>query len=135
MSKTSRRTDRNIRAMTFIDSTERIAFSKWICVLGDGHFCNLMQSLGFEKRPETFRIVGSMVTLGDFRVRDGIAISKEHADKVCGLVLDVAYLPIELLSADYSKLFTSRYTKIWKDRPRFEFPQKEQGQKYDTLHL
>jgi hypothetical protein len=77
-----------------------------------------MQDLGFQKGQETFRIVGSLARLGNFRVRYGIAISKEHADFVCGLVLDVAYLPIELLSADYSRLFTYAYATIWKDRPR-----------------
>jgi hypothetical protein len=128
MSDASGRTDPSIHAMTFMNSTETIAFNKGVFFVGDGHFCNLMQDLGFQKRQETFRIVGPMARLGDFSVRYGIAISKEHADKVCGLGLDVASLPIELFSADYSRLFMSAYSTIWKDQPRFEFPQKAQSQ-------
>jgi hypothetical protein len=42
MSDSSCRTDRNIHAMTFIDSPETIVFNKVVCLLGDGNFCNRM---------------------------------------------------------------------------------------------
>jgi hypothetical protein len=135
MCDSSRQKEADIRVICFIDSPEMIVSRNGLCLVGDSNFFNLMQDLGFQRRPETFRIEGYMAQLGDFKIRYGIATSKDRTDKTCGVLLDLEYLPVQLLNADFSALFSSIYKMISKDPLRYEFPQKEPGQEYDTLHL
>jgi hypothetical protein len=124
-----------VRVFAFSDCPEVITLRSDIYLVADSAFVAFLTDLGFLRRPDLYKVEGSMAQLGDFKIRYGVLSARERGDKVCGIVIDLEYLPAQLLTADFSALFQSVCRLITKEEMKFCIQPPEREKEYSLLHL
>jgi hypothetical protein len=95
----------DIRFVTFSDTDVTVTVRGEGFLVTDKAFEEMLRELaGSNHKPIQFKVDGMVAQLGDFKVRYG-AISWK--DRQSGVLLDIEYMPVQILSVDFSLLFKS----------------------------
>lgn len=97
--------DPEVRIIKFSDTNEVIVGYANGILISDKSFNGFLHDVGLsrEKMP-ICSIEGSMAQLGDFKVRYGAV---DYSQTQAGILFDIEYLPVNLLTADFKPLFDS----------------------------
>lgn len=98
-------TDAEVRLISFSDTDEVIVGYSNGILISDKSFNGFLNDVGLSKKTLICRIEGAMAQLGDFKVRYGTVFCQ--ASTAAGILFDIEYLPVNLLTADFKPLFDS----------------------------
>ena len=100
----------SVDIISFSDSSDVISvYDKDKILIMDSSFQGLLKDVGLPKPSLICRVEGAMAQLGDFKVRYGTTFSK---DKPTGIIFDIEYLPVVLLTDDFQPLFDSVFAMM-----------------------
>jgi hypothetical protein len=123
---------KEIRLIRFTDTSDVIAVKDDNFLIADGAFESLLTDIGLKVQPNPPAIDGIIAQLGDFKIRYGLM---KLGARMAGIVLDVEYLPVRLLSADFSMLFNS-VAKLMTSAPvYFSVPAPAGDTEFSLFHL
>ena len=125
--------DRDVKLITLSDTESMIAIHGDVCLTGDQAFHQqLTQSFGLRDSGRSVVIQGGyMAQLGDFKIRYGlISLNKQNR-----IVFDIEYLPVQLLSSDFSMLFTSVLKMMTQREIKLYPPKVAPGETYSFASL
>jgi hypothetical protein len=123
---------KEIRLIRFTDTSDVIAVKDNNYLIADGAFESLLTDIGLKLQANPFVTDGIIAQLGDFKIRYGVM---KLATKVAGIILDVEYLPVRLLSADFSMLFTSVAKLMTNVQVQFDVPPSTSEVEFSLFHL
>lgn len=126
-----------MKLIKFGDSNETIVVKDDLFLTADSVFQTLLPDLRLTKNVFA-EMIGRMAQLGDFKIRYG-SIARENK-QTCGIILDIEYLPTQLLSGDFTMLFqsvvglmTKEYVKLY--TPEVDEDSEARGETYSFVHL
>ena len=122
-----------VKLITLSDSNYVIAIHGDILITADLSADQLRQTFGLVPgRVPNHVIQGQMAQLGDFKIRYGTIMIKEKAK---GIIFDIEYLPVQLLSADFTQLFSSVVKMLTDQEVKLYTPPVMPGETYSFTSL
>lgn len=126
--------DPEVKLIKFSDTNEVIiGYSNGI-LISDKSFNGFLHDVGLSKKMQICRIEGSMAQLGDFKIRYGAVYIQAQV----GILFDIEYLPVNLLTADFRPLFDSvmnMMTESNQAQIELILPFEEQNVEFSFKHL
>jgi hypothetical protein len=123
---------KEIKLIRFTDTSDVIAVKDDQYLIADGAFESVLTDIGLKLQANTAVIDGIIAQLGDFKIRYGLM---KLGPKMAGIILDVEYLPVRLLSADFSLLFDSVAQLMTTVPVQFDIPSPAPGSEFSLFHL
>jgi hypothetical protein len=123
---------KEIKLIRFTDTSDVIAVKDDQFLIADGAFESLLTDIGLKPQANTFATDGVIAQLGDFKIRYGVM---KVGPRMAGIVLDVEYLPIRLLSSDFSMVFESVAQLMTNVPVQFDVPAPATDVEFSLFHL
>lgn len=126
--------DPEVKLIKFSDTNEVIVGYSNGILISDKSFNGFLHDVGLSKKMQICRIEGSMAQLGDFKVRYGAVYIQAQV----GILFDIEYLPVNLLTADFRPLFDSvmnMMTESNQAQIELILPPEEQNAEFSFKHL